>query len=248
MKCFLSLALAAWIAGSAAGAEPGPKAETLSVRKIWDRAPHNAFTDLIRYQDRWYCVFREGQAHVSPDGALRVIVSPDGETWESAALLTSETADLRDAKISVTPDGRLMLLGAGAWHKPKPATHQSLVWFSEDGRKWSEAVEIGEPDMWLWRATWHKGKAYGIGYGTNKSQRLVRLYQSNDGRDWETLVPDLFDQGYPNESSLLFDDQDRCLCLLRETAALVRRNSAVRSRHIPSGAGKTWALPRAALR
>lgn len=215
MRCFLPLVLAALSAGSAPGAETEPKAETISVRKIWDRAPHNAFTDLIRHQDRWYCVFREGKAHVSPDGALRVIVSPDGEAWESAALLTSETADLRDAKISVTPDGRLMLLGAGAWHKPKPATHQSLVWFSEDGRKWSDAVEIGEPDMWLWRATWHKGKAYGVGYGTNKSKRLVRLYQSADGRDWETLVPNLFDQGYPNETSLLFDDRDACLCLLR---------------------------------
>ena len=30
---------------------------------------------LLRHKDRWYCVFREGEAHVSPDGALRVITS-----------------------------------------------------------------------------------------------------------------------------------------------------------------------------
>jgi hypothetical protein len=39
------------------------EAELVSVRKIWDRALHNAFTDLIRFQGHWFCVFREGQAH-----------------------------------------------------------------------------------------------------------------------------------------------------------------------------------------
>src|SRR5688572_24160679 len=77
----------------------------VQVRKIWDQAPHNAFTDLVRFQDRWFCVFREGQGHVSPDGALRVIASADGEKWESAALITSPNSDLRDAKITVTPKG-----------------------------------------------------------------------------------------------------------------------------------------------
>ena len=37
-------------------------AELVQVRKIWDRAPHNAFTDLVRFHDRWFCVFREGRA------------------------------------------------------------------------------------------------------------------------------------------------------------------------------------------
>ena len=60
-----------------AGVKPAAAARVLEVRKIWDRAPHNAFTDLIRFEERWFCVFREGKAHVSPDGALRVITSPD---------------------------------------------------------------------------------------------------------------------------------------------------------------------------
>src|SRR6266436_4724344 len=56
-------------------------AKIVEVKKIWDRAPHNAFTDLVRFKDRWFCVFREGTAHVSPDGALRVITSQDGNAW-----------------------------------------------------------------------------------------------------------------------------------------------------------------------
>ncbi|HVW39350.1 MAG TPA: sialidase family protein, partial [Pirellulales bacterium] len=206
------------LAGLANAAEPRPEAKLVGVRKIWDQAPHNAFTDLIRFEDRWFCVFREGQTHVSPDGSLRVISSVDGDEWKSAALLTSATADLRDAKINRLPDGRLMLSGAAAWHKPKPATHQTLAWFSDDGQKWSEPIEIGEPDCWLWRTAWHEGQGYGVGYGVNKANRRVRLYSSDDGRVWDTLVGDLFDRDYPNESALLFNDDGSCLCLLRRDA------------------------------
>lgn len=185
-----------------------------SVQKIWDRAPHNAFTDLTRFKDRWYCVFREGQGHVSPDGALRVLQSDDAKTWSSAALITSPTGDLRDAKITVTPQGKLMLVGASALHPPSPIRHQSLVWFSDDGQNWSEPVEIGDPNFWIWRITWHKGQAYGIGYSTVEP-RMTRLYKSEDGKKFEVLVENLFDKGYPNETSLVFLEDDTVLCLLR---------------------------------
>jgi len=188
-------------------------ARLVDVRKIWDQASHNAFTDLVRFQDRWFCVFREGTKHVSPDGALRVITSADGATWESAALIQSPNSDLRDAKITVTPDGRLMLCGAEALHDKSKRTHQSLAWFSSDGRTWSEKHEIGDPDFWLWRVTWHQGKAYGIGYGCG-DDKSVRLYTSSDGKKFETLVERLFDEGYPNETSLVFDG-DTAYCLLR---------------------------------
>jgi len=61
---------------------PGPgseKAAIVEIRKIWDRAPHNAFTDLVRFQDRWLCVFREGRGHVSPGGAIRAFEARSSE-------------------------------------------------------------------------------------------------------------------------------------------------------------------------
>ena len=187
----------------------------IEVRRIWDKAPHNAFTDLVRFQDRWFCVFREGKGHASPDGALRVITSADGKTWESAAIITSPNSDLRDAKITVTPDGQLMLCGAEALHDKSKHTHQSLVWFSKDGRSWSDKQEIGEPDFWLWRVTWHKGKAYGIGYDCVKNQnQSIRLYSSNDGKKFDTIVDRLFDVGRPSETSIVFGG-DTARCLLR---------------------------------
>lgn len=184
----------------------------LSVKKIWDAAPHNAFTDLIRHNGRFFCVFGEGTTHVSPDGALRVITSADGENWESAALITSENSDLRDAKITVTPDGKLMLSGAEAFHDKSVHTHQSLVWFSDDGTKWSEKHEIGDPDFWLWRTTWHNHEAFNFGYGCGEKKSL-RLYKSADGKNFETLVEDLNIASYPNETSIVFKS-DTASCLL----------------------------------
>jgi hypothetical protein len=199
-------------AGALRGADD--QAELVDVIKIWDRAPHNAFTDLIRYRDRWFCVFREGQAHISPDGALRVITSVDGREWSSAALIRSTTADLRDAKITITPQNRLMLLGAAALHQPAAARHQSMAWFSDDGQNWSEGVKIGDPDVWLWRVTWHKGQAYGIGYATD-GREFLRLYRSSDGKAFDTLVPTLYDRAEPSETSIVFLADDTAICLLR---------------------------------
>jgi hypothetical protein len=210
MKC-LPMVMLLLLSGTLLHAEQQPA--LVEAKKIWDRAPHNAFTDLVRFGDRWFCVFREGAGHVSPDGALRVITSLDGQQWESAALLTSATSDLRDAKITITPDGQLMLCGAEALHDKSRQTHQSVAWFSKDGRVWSEKYVIGDPDFWLWRVTWHQGRAYGIGYGCGKD-RSVRLYSSQDGKKFETLVERLFAEGYPNETSLVFDG-DTAYCLLR---------------------------------
>jgi hypothetical protein len=189
-------------------------AQIVEVRKIWDQAPHNAFTDLIRFEGNWFCVFREGRAHVSPDGALRIITSKDGKTWSSAALLKHAQADLRDAKITITPDHQLMLSGAAAWHERTRGTHQSLAWFSSDGHSWSEPVEIGEPNFWLWRTTWHEHTALSVGYGTT-TEKFIRLYSSRDGRRFSPLVQNLFDEGKPNESSILFQPDNSCLCLVR---------------------------------
>lgn len=38
--------------------------DEIEVTKIWDQGPHNAFTDLIRFKDAFYCTFREGTTHV----------------------------------------------------------------------------------------------------------------------------------------------------------------------------------------
>ena len=73
---------------------------------------------------------------------------------------------------------------------------------------------IGDPNLWLWRTTWWQGKAYSIGYDTTGAN-FVRLYSSKDGRHFDVLVPTLFNEGEPHESSIVFDPDGTAFCLLR---------------------------------
>lgn len=217
MKRFAWLALGVVLAaGSMAHADEAPlKAEIVSVRKVWDQGQHNAFTDLARYHDRWYCVFREGAGHVSDDGKVRVLVSDDGEKWDSAALLADDAGDLRDPKICVTPEGKLMI-STVLWTPKDPRTkHQSRAYFSRDGRNWGEPVNIGERNFWLWRTSWRDDAAYNIGYSTH-GDRAVRLYRSADGRAFEPIVRQLdVKNKYPNEASIAWDADGTAVAIVR---------------------------------
>lgn len=223
------------LANSLLQAAESPTLELVSVSRIWDSAKHNAFTDLVYFQERWFCAFREGSQHVSPDGALRIIASSDGDKWESAALITSATSDLRDAKLSITPDNQLMLSGAEAIHNSKEVTHRSVAWFSKDGYHWTEKQNIGEPNYWLWSMTWHKGTAYSIGYSCS-TEKNTRLYSSTDGKIFQTITPNLYSTGYPNESSLVFDD-DQATCILRRDG---NPNSALLGQSVPPYSSWNW--------
>ena len=196
--------------------------QLVSVKKISDSAPHSAFTDLVFFKDKWFCTFREGQAHVSPDGAVVVLESAECEKWERAAKLTRADGDLRDPKICITPDNRLMLSAAIARNSKRPLEgikggdkeHQTLVWFSDDGKSWSEPKEIGDRNMWLWRIAWHNRTAYAVGYSTMHTT-FVRLYDSQDGKSFSPLVTTFNVRGEPSEAGLAFGDDETAYCLLR---------------------------------
>jgi hypothetical protein len=169
-------------------------AEILSVQKIWDRGAHNAFTDLIRWHDRWWCTFRESDAHVGGNGLIRVLTSTDARTWESAAEITEPGIDLRDPKFSVMPDGRLMLnCGGSIYEGTTLKGKRSRVSFSADGRKWTAPQTILPDGEWCWRVTWHKGVAYAAAYNskgpTNDPSRewTMTIYRGTDGVNWTLL-------------------------------------------------------------
>lgn len=224
------LVIIAVVSGRASSscAEAPLTVELVSVAKVWDAGKHNAFTDLLRHNQRWYCVFREGDGHVSANGTVRVLTSKDGEQWESLAQLSSADGDLRDPKICATPAGKLMLSTVLWTPKDEAKKHQSRVYFSDDGQTWDGPHEMGDQDFWLWRTSWHDGVAYNVGYGTNK-QKLVRLYSSKEGRDFTSLVDDLgVKNDQPNEATLAWDiSTGNALCLLRcEKPAIAQLGTA----------------------
>ena len=198
-------------------ASPPLQAELVSVQKLADDAPHSAFTDLIFWKDQFVCAFRQGRSHVSSDGRIAVLTSPDGEQWKRAATLTLADFDLRDASLSVTPDGRLMLIGGAA---PRKTDHESaptgtFVSFSSDATTWTTPEVIIPPGRWLWRVTWHDGKAYGVSYATPKGAPHASLLESPDGVHFTELVPQLFSDGYPTEAVLRFAADGTAYCLQR---------------------------------
>lgn len=208
-----------WLAGvtcaADAGQKPGVTPKLVSVRMIWDKAKHSAFTDLIRHRDRWLCTFREADAHGYTNGVIRVIESPDGETWTSAALLSEKGRDLRDPKLSHMPDGRLMMLaGSSLIENRKYVTRSPRVAFSEDGKTWSAPRRLLAEDHWLWRATWHKGVAWCASkLGEGRNPRRGFLYRSRDGIDWEWITE--FKLEGVSETTLRFMPNDEMIALVR---------------------------------
>ena len=204
-------------------------AELIEVRKIWDKAPHNAFTDLIRWNDRFYCVFREGRGHACTDGKIRVLGSNDVDVWVSAALIALAGYDLRDAHVSVTPGGRLMLIGGVAARKKdnQSTPTAAFVSFSENGRRWTKPRIVTKPGRWLWRVTWQGAKAYGVSYGGGQDGPYVDLRVSSDGVNYRQHVARLFAEGRPTEVTLRFGADATCYALVRRDRRQDQPQSAV---------------------
>jgi hypothetical protein len=89
------------------------------------------------------------------------------------------------------------------------------VWFSRDGKTWSQRHDVGDPDYWMWRTSWHRGIAHGIAYGCRSDNQHIRLYVSDDGKSYSTRLDKMYDQGYPNETAMVFTGDDTCYCLVR---------------------------------
>lgn len=230
----LLVALAGFVAAQPVDAKP-PKLEVVGeVAKIWDAGKHNAFTDLIRFKEKWYCTFREGDAHVGGDGKLRVLTSDDGAKWEPVALLEEKGIDLRDPKLSITADGRLMMVAGGSVYEGKKLTgRQPRVAFSKDGKEWTPTKRVLSEGEWLWRVTWHDGKCYGVSYDASKrdtkeakdaattgkadpgpAEWKLKLWVSTDGEKYE-LVTHLDVPGHPNETTLRFTQKGEMVAVVR---------------------------------
>lgn len=205
------------ISTALAPASPPVEVEILEVKKIWDNAPHNAFTDLARWNGKFYCAFREGRGHVSTDGKIRVLESEDADHWNSAALIGLDGYDLRDAHLTVTPQETLMLVGGAA---PRQKDNQgaptgTFVSFSKDGREWSKPEIAVEPGRWMWQVSWRDGKAYGVSYAAGDRKPWAELLVSSDGVKYQLHVAELFGEGYPTEVTLRFDEDGTCYALMR---------------------------------
>ena len=186
--------------------------EKVIVCKIWSNEYHNAFTGLLFFNGSFYCSFRQGKNHAGWDnGVIRIIKSKDGVKWESVAVLERDGYDLRDPKLSVTPQGQIMIIMGGSVYKDgKRQSMLSQVSFSDkNGTDFSSPVAINvekknrTKNDWMWRVTWHNKTGYAVLQRVDPRTSL--LFKTRNGRKYK-LITDFSEKisGGPGESTIRF--------------------------------------------
>lgn len=208
-----------------------PQAELVSVQKIWDKGGHNAYTDLARFKNLFFCCFREGADALGSDGVIRLMISSTGINWVDYATLSEPGVDLRDPKLEVTPDGKRLYLVCGGsvyaggkelkGRRPRYAT-------TTDGKVWTPTQKLLAEGDWLWRITVNPAdqKFYGVSwnmYPTTGGPKpepewALKSYTSNDGSVWQ-LSSIMQVPGQPNETTLRFLKDGSAMALVRRDAA-----------------------------
>ena len=99
-----------------------------------------------------------------------------------------------------------------------PVDRDSLA-FSPDGRTWTPTRRVLNDGEWLWRLTWHEGRAYGVSYRAMDPGKdwTATLYSTADGLEYERItVLDVPNQ--PNETTLRFLPDGTMIALVRREA------------------------------
>ena len=191
--------------------------------RIGDIAAHSAFTDLVEFKGLTYCAFREGEGHASgAEGKVRVLAQAEDSSWSSVALLELANVDLRDPKLSVMPDGRMMMLCGGSYYTDgvlqKMRTQVSFYNATSNTFSAPRPVIIDEEVRserdWLWRVTWHKEVGYGVVYQSQGSETVIHLLSTTDGVHYSNITR-LPVEGSPNETTLRFAEDGRMVALVR---------------------------------
>ncbi|MRX38753.1 hypothetical protein GJU43_05670 [Flavobacterium sp. LC2016-23] len=202
--------------------------EKILITKITSNQLHNAFTDLVFFNNQFFLAFRESDLHVGgKDGVIKVYNSPDGINFNIIKTINVDGIDLRDPKFSVNEEkNELMLYIHGAQFKNSNFLGRSdyvLKYLGED--VWSDSKNVLLDNLkknteklkgneaWPWRITWHKNKAYSVGYAPD----IFDLYQSEDGLFFKGLNAFEKRPGFPNETTLRFRDDGDMYALYRNS-------------------------------
>lgn len=145
-----------------------PTVQLVSVRQLFNDGNHNAFTDLCRFQNRYYLTFRN-----CPEGHMlfttsKIIVmhSVDGMDWKLGHIFNVPNRDVRDPHFLVF-DNKLFVYSGAWWVNPADPSERDVndhlgfcVW-SEDGQTWyGPRILDGTHGYYIWRAAVHNGIAY----------------------------------------------------------------------------------------
>ncbi|MFV0446107.1 MAG: hypothetical protein ACK5Q5_21225 [Planctomycetaceae bacterium] len=176
-----------------------------NVRRVFHNGEHNAFTDLVKFHDRYYLTFRScPDGHmVHPTASIRVLESTDLTSWTPVHQFHVEKRDTRDPHFLVFKDR--LLVYSGTWYSGEttipPAKydmnlHLGYAVWSDDGRDWHGPVLLeGTFGHYIWRAATDGQRAYLCGRRKRGFDVRPRgegpevesaLLESEDGLVWRT--------------------------------------------------------------
>ena len=218
----LLLCVVATFGMSPAAAEELPQVKVTNVRRVFHNGEHNAFTDLVRFRDKFYLTFRScPDGHmVHPTASIIVLASDDASTWRPVHRFRVEKRDTRDPHFLVFGD-RLFVY-TGTWYSGETTLprdeyelnrHLGYAVWSDDGRQWNGPVLLeGTFGHYVWRAGTFGGKAFLCGRrkkdfevgprGEGHSVQSAML-ESDDGLVWRTRT--LFQEERGDETAFLFE-------------------------------------------
>ncbi|APE03769.1 hypothetical protein BM526_04515 [Alteromonas mediterranea] len=197
------------------------------LKRISKPAAHSAFTDLIENpfdesRKTLLCCYRQATNHVSADGLL-IILTIDKKSFRvlTRVRIQENDADLRDPKFSY--DGKRLILTtyAKTYLDSGKMVTKMLTYFSTSGQSWSGKNSFGNSGWWLWNHAWFNSQAYGFAY--NRPSNTLSLYKGDPTRTMQLHKDDVFNlnkqgKGYPNESTILFNDKGNASVFLRRDA------------------------------
>ena len=208
-----------------------PRVEVSNVRRAFHNGEHNAFTDLVRFQDRLYLTFRTcADGHgVFPSSSIIILCSDHGSDWIPVHQFSVARRDTRDPHFVVHQD-RLFVY-SGTWYcgDGPPAQrdsneHLGFAAWSENGTDWHSPVMLeGTYGHYIWRAAARGDRVYLCG---RRKREFSDTPAAEDDPVTESalLVSDdglvfrhhgLFQEEFGNETAFVFDDDGGLLAVAR---------------------------------
>lgn len=220
MRCtVIWLSLISFVVASESARAEGKTALVESIR-IQEAASGVHSTDLVQFNDQWFCVFSERETG-SPAATLRVVTSADARSWQTAARIPCIVPNRGwpSPRLVVTPDNQLMLVAMGSSPvTPSPDAKvnavQSWMWTSKDGREWNEPSPFAERHYIVSSVRSFNGRVFSFSRGCicGNSQSV----EISSGQNTKHLVQPFnrhFSGFFPGDGSLIFT-REFAYCLM----------------------------------
>tara|TARA_Y100001934_G_scaffold235120_1_gene285658 strand:- start:4802 stop:5851 length:1050 start_codon:yes stop_codon:yes gene_type:complete len=147
-----------------------PKVKVSNIRRVFHNGEHNAFTDMVKFRDRYYLTFRScPDGHmVHPTASIIILTSRDTKTWTQVHRFSVPQRDTRDPHFLVFKNRLFVYTGTWYCGDSSPARseytlnrHLGYAAWSDDGKKWNSPIMLeGTFGHYVWKADTYGGKAY----------------------------------------------------------------------------------------